>query len=934
MNLLGDRPAWSMNGSETLSSLDAIDAEIARLETSRLHYIARIDETGHAEELGARNTAELLTFRYRIDPRKAHGMARLARALSKYTAVLDALPDPSIAVPVPDGTDDTLPPEVLLRPEQAAVIVSMLEKVPTTVPTEPLRVAEEQLVRLGRLLPPAKLSQAAQRARDLLDQNGPEPDEQKAYARERLTLIPDEHGVRITGYLANDNAELMCATIHTGARPHRTIDGERDPRSAEKRRADALSGTLRVAAAATDAGDIRTTPTTPPSTPTATPNTPPSASTSPPATPSTSTPALNSTPTPQRNSTTPTTRNAATNKTNADTAAGMATDAHTDAATTAIVNADVAVTAGASASPGGMASVDADADADADAGADAGGIAGVVTGTGVTGSVQPGTGVGTDTGGAVGVDADTGGAVGVDADTGGAVGVDADTGGAVGVDADAGGAGANVGAGAGVHIGADLDVRSDDGEAEVELEAISSAELSVGRGADVLFDAEAGGGAAVQAERCATDVATATLGPVVANNGVPGFGAKATLVVTIDWQDLKNATAHAIGNTVYGSGLSASTARLLACDAKIIPVVLGSNSEPLDVGRCERLVTKGMRRALNTRDRGCVVCGAPPVQCDAHHLVSWIEGGVTAVHNLVLLCRIHHVDLHAGKWLITIVDGKVRVALPTWADPPSIRRRVPSPDPSLTAARPIAAACAHRASGLGADAPGPSMPSAGTPGRSGTHASRPAADRTAAGWPGVDELSVSGSAAGRSGVDRSVADWPGVDELGMSGSAAGRSGVGRSVADWPGVDELGMTGSGTSKPGAGWPSVDPPDADRPDVDERGMSGPRQREAGRSGRGVSEACTKGLGAVEFGADGRSLGEVVKDGRGVGEVGGGGGGGLVLTATDVRAATMRAIWGEDLLPEPPRRLMRLSERADFDPWGEGDTGTAALPPCGPR
>ncbi|MFC9692364.1 DUF222 domain-containing protein [Kribbella sp. NPDC056951] len=819
MNLLGDRPAWSMNGSETLSSLDAIDAEIARLETSRLHYIARIDETGHAEELGARNTAELLTFRYRIDPRKAHGMARLARALPKYTAVLDALPDPTIAVPIPDGTDDTLPPEVLLRPEQAAVIVSMLEKVPATVPTEHLRVAEEQLAGLGRLLPPAKLSQAAQRARDLLDQNGPEPDEQKAYARERLTLIPDEHGVRITGYLANDNAELMCATIHTGARPHRTIDGERDPRSAEKRRADALSGTLRIAAAATDAGDIRTTPTTPPSTPTTIPNTPPSASTSPPATPSTSTPALNSTPTPQRHSTTPTTRNAATNTTNADTAAGVATDAHTDAATTASVHADVSVTARASASPGRMASADADAGAGAgaSAGADAGGIAGVVTGTGVTGSVQPGTGV----------DADTGGAAGVDADTGGAAGVDADAGGAAGVDADAGGTGVNVGAGAGVHIGADLDVGSDAGEAEVELDATSSARLSVGRAAGALFDAEVGGGAAVQAERCATDVATATLGPVVANNGVPGFGAKATLVVTIDWQDLKKATAHAIGDTVYGSGLSASTVRLLACDAKVIPVVLGSNSEPLDVGRCERLVTKGMRRALNTRDRGCVVCGAPPVQCDAHHLVSWIEGGVTAVHNLVLLCRIHHVDLHAGKWVITIVDGKVRVALPTWADPPSIRRRIPSSDPSLAAAHPIAAACAHRASGLGADDPGASLPSADTPRWSGTHASRPAADRTAAGWLGVDELSMSGSATSRPDVDRSVADWPGVDELGVSGSAAGGSGVDRSVAGWPGVDEPSMTGSGTSMPGAGWPSADAPDADRPDVDERGMSGPRQ-----------------------------------------------------------------------------------------------------------
>ncbi len=151
---------------------------------------------------------------------------------------------------------------------------------------------------------------------------------------------------------------------------------------------------------------------------------------------------------------------------------------------------------------------------------------------------------------------------------------------------------------------------------------------------------------------------------------VPGFGAKANLTVTIDFQDLKAATADAIGQTVYSNGLSAATIRRLACDAKVIPVVLGSNSEPLDVGRCERLVTRAMRRALNTRDRGCVVCGAPPIMCDAHHLISWIDGGETKIENLALVCRRHHTDLHHGHWTITITNGKVHVARPTWADPP------------------------------------------------------------------------------------------------------------------------------------------------------------------------------------------------------------------------------------------------------------------------
>ncbi|HEY9337916.1 MAG TPA: HNH endonuclease, partial [Kribbella sp.] len=111
----------------------------------------------------------------------------------------------------------------------------------------------------------------------------------------------------------------------------------------------------------------------------------------------------------------------------------------------------------------------------------------------------------------------------------------------------------------------------------------------------------------------------------------------------------------------------------------------GSNSEPLDVGRRVRLVTKAMRRALDARDRGCVVCGAPPIVCDAHHLISWLDGGDTKVSNLALLCRRHHTDVHRGHWHIRITNGIVHVARPSWAEP----------SPTLTAARRTAPPHAH-----------------------------------------------------------------------------------------------------------------------------------------------------------------------------------------------------------------------------------------------
>ena len=81
-----------------------------------------------------------------------------------------------------------------------------------------------------------------------------------------------------------------------------------------------------------------------------------------------------------------------------------------------------------------------------------------------------------------------------------------------------------------------------------------------------------------------------------------------------------------------------------------------------DVGRTQRLVTPPIRAALETRDRGCAFpgCDRPPVDCQAHHITPWWDGGHTALHNLVLLCPYHHNviepshDPTAARWKIRI----------------------------------------------------------------------------------------------------------------------------------------------------------------------------------------------------------------------------------------------------------------------------------------
>ncbi|MFC9689370.1 HNH endonuclease signature motif containing protein [Kribbella sp. NPDC056951] len=125
-----------------------------------------------------------------------------------------------------------------------------------------------------------------------------------------------------------------------------------------------------------------------------------------------------------------------------------------------------------------------------------------------------------------------------------------------------------------------------------------------------------------------------------------------------------------VGELVFGGNLSAGAVRLLACDAAVLPIVLGGDSQPLDVGREQRFVNRYIRRALNKRDKGCVVCQAPPWMCHAHHLIHWANGGPTSLQNLALLCAFHHRAVHDGQWALSITSDGVQVTRPGWADPP------------------------------------------------------------------------------------------------------------------------------------------------------------------------------------------------------------------------------------------------------------------------
>jgi hypothetical protein len=129
----------------------------------------------------------------------------------------------------------------------------------------------------------------------------------------------------------------------------------------------------------------------------------------------------------------------------------------------------------------------------------------------------------------------------------------------------------------------------------------------------------------------------------------PGVG-DTRVIVKLDY-DLLKAEAAGSAVTATGEPLSAGELRRACCDAEILPVVLGSASEVLDVGRSRRLVTGGLKAALTQRDGGCVFpgCDVLPVSCEAHHIEPWWTGASTALSNLVLLCHHHHGLLEPAK---------------------------------------------------------------------------------------------------------------------------------------------------------------------------------------------------------------------------------------------------------------------------------------------
>jgi hypothetical protein len=197
----------------------------------------------------------------------------------------------------------------------------------------------------------------------------------------------------------------------------------------------------------------------------------------------------------------------------------------------------------------------------------------------------------------------------------------------------------------------------------LELDPVSDAIVWGAIDAQLATVRQADGNARTPWKRMQVDAVIAAVG------SGPGVDRVPEIMVLTDHATLVDGLhANSVCETVDGVPLPVSTVRRLCCDANIVPAVLGSDGEILDVGRVERTANRAQRRALRAMHRTCADrdCTVGFSACRIHHVKWWWRDlGPTDIANLLPLCERHHHLVHEGGWTLTMTADRVV----TWIRP-------------------------------------------------------------------------------------------------------------------------------------------------------------------------------------------------------------------------------------------------------------------------
>jgi hypothetical protein len=125
-------------------------------------------------------------------------------------------------------------------------------------------------------------------------------------------------------------------------------------------------------------------------------------------------------------------------------------------------------------------------------------------------------------------------------------------------------------------------------------------------------------------------------------------GEKPHLTLVASVETLRLEPGSPMAQLDWGPLVTGQSARRIAEDASVTPVLVDGDGKVLHVGRRSRAVPASVRRALNLRDQHCQGpgCTMPPDLCSPHHGLHWVDGGEHELSNLTLACNFHHAQRH------------------------------------------------------------------------------------------------------------------------------------------------------------------------------------------------------------------------------------------------------------------------------------------------
>lgn len=122
----------------------------------------------------------------------------------------------------------------------------------------------------------------------------------------------------------------------------------------------------------------------------------------------------------------------------------------------------------------------------------------------------------------------------------------------------------------------------------------------------------------------------------------------ASVSVIVDVKDLVAGTG--VGRFLDGTFVPADRITDMATRGWLTRIMTAGN-QLLNVGRAKRFATPAIRKAVEWRDRHCVVrgCMVPARYCQVDHYIEWADGGGTSYQNNALNCLHHNNWKHRHK---------------------------------------------------------------------------------------------------------------------------------------------------------------------------------------------------------------------------------------------------------------------------------------------